>query len=614
MTDSPSIPPDRPSGRIRLLDDAVINKIAAGEVVERPAAVVKELVENALDAGTDTVEVEVVGGGRTSIVVADRGCGMTRDDALLSIERHATSKIRDVGDIERIATLGFRGEALAAIAAVSRFTLQTCVPGATAGTEVEIAGGKLMDVRDAGVPPGTRIAVRNLFFNVPARRKFLRTDATETAHIRQMVLLYALAYPAVAFRLQVDGRDAYRFPAHPSLEDRLAAIFPETTRQALRPVSGTGSGVRIGGRAGLPATGRPDRSEQYLFVNRRPAAAALLQYAVAEAYRTVMPRERHPSVVLFVDVAPEDVDVNVHPTKREVRFRRPGAVRDTVIAALRQALELPVAPVSSPETAGLGGHPEIQAPVPPVHTPWLPTRPSPPSAGTAPLGPLPAGVSRETFPPGADREAVPDGGPSAAWSPLSGGLWTRARVLGQAGGRFVVLDTPEGLVLLEPRAAHERVLYERYLDESQGGPVRSQGLLIPETIRLAPRLSAALAAQLDILPPLGFGVEEFGTDTFLVEAVPSILGAVPAAGLIEDLARWLDDAGPRGVETRLREETVARLIAQHAVRGAPILSGEEIARLLEDLAQTRMPYAAPDGRPTMLQWGYGELSRKFGRG
>ena len=359
-------------GHIRLLPVQVANKIAAGEVVERPASAVKELVENALDAGAAHIEVFVTAGGRKLIEVRDDGLGMNRDDALLSIERQATSKLRDVDDIERIATLGFRGEALPSIASVSRFTLATCRRGETVGTELTVIGGRLQDVKDAGVPPGTTVAVRDLFFNVPARRKFLRAYETEQAHIRTVFTLHALAHPETGMLLKADGREIHRLPADSSLEDRVRDLFGAEFVSALRPVDRTLGGVRVHGFAGLPTFTRADRTEQYIFVNRRPASAAVIPYALREAYPP-LDSDRKPVVLLFVELDPEFVDVNVPPTKKEVRFRRPADVREAIIAAVSGALgHTPRRPQPTPAT----NEPVVlPQPIPPrenpaQHLPW----------------------------------------------------------------------------------------------------------------------------------------------------------------------------------------------------------------------------------------------------
>jgi len=328
------------SALIQMLPDHVINKIAAGEVIERPASVMKELMENALDAGATQIDVEVVRGGCQLIAVSDNARGMGRDDALLSIERHATSKIRTAEQVEAVSTLGFRGEALAAISAVSRVTLVTRPAAELGGTEIHVSGGKLQDVADAGCPPGTRMEVRNLFFNVPARRRFLRTEATELAQIRQLFAVYALAHPETGLSFVSDGRELYNLPGGSSLPDRIAALYNPGFLSHLRALDFETDNVKIKGFAGLPQTGRKDRSDQYIFINGRPAAAPVIYHALNEAYHSVLARGRHPSAFLFIETAPDAVDVNVHPAKKEVRFRRPSAVRDAVIAAIEKALVL----------------------------------------------------------------------------------------------------------------------------------------------------------------------------------------------------------------------------------------------------------------------------------
>jgi DNA mismatch repair protein MutL len=591
-------------GQIQVLSDGVINKIAAGEVVERPASVVKELVENALDAGATQVQVEVVAGGRNSLLVTDNGRGMNHDDALLSVERHATSKIRDVDDIERIATLGFRGEALAAIASVSRFELQTCRSGETVGTELLIAGGRIQEVRDAGCPPGTRIAVRHLFFNVPARRKFLRAEATELGHVRQTFLLYALSHPEVGWRLVADGREVYALPPAAGLEDRVRALFGAPVAAALRPVRGGEEGLSLRGLVGLPAIARGDRNDQYLFINGRPATAPVLQYALAEAYHTLLPRGRYPVVFLFLDLRPEEVDVNVHPTKREVRFRESSRVRDLVLGTVRSALlvgeaETPRTLAGEPASAAAVAPPapslqivDLPAPRTFQYPRWSPPVGGPPRTGPAGLPPAPAAPVA----------------PAAEGRP-----WSWCRVVGQVGGLFVVLETAEGLVLMDPHAAHERVLFEKYMREILNGAVKSQGMLLPETIPLGPADARVVRRNLDALRAAGFGLAEFGGDTFVLDAVPAVLGAVSGLTLLRDAARSLDEGGPRGGIERWAEERIAQSACKAAVKARDRLTLDEIEKLVVALASAEMPYTCPHGRPTLMHFSYDELYRKFGR-
>jgi len=596
----------------------VANKIAAGEVVERPASVLKELIENALDAGASRVAAEVTAGGRKLVAVSDNGGGMSRDDALLAVERHATSKIRDVDDIERIATLGFRGEALAAIAAVSRFRLVTRREEDPAGTEILITGGRIRDVRECGAPHGTAVEVRDLFHNVPARRKFLRSAQTELSHLRAAFLVQALSHPAAGMSLKVDGRDAYHLPEGAGVEDRIRDLFGGEYLDGLRPLSHRAPDVTVSGYAGLPAISRADRGEQYVLVNGRVCWAPVLGHAVRESYRAVLPSDRHPIVFLFLEMPPERVDVNVHPTKKEVRFRRPAAVRDAVIAALTEALSAarsPERPAPRPdEPVGTRRAPVADAalrienlpparafryPRPPVESPVDPRPPSPPSSPLATD----------------DRSPVTDH-PSPRPSPLdplaSASPWSWCRVLGQIGDLYVVLETEDGLVLMDPHAAHERVLFERFMADVINGSVQSQSLLLPESVELGPRDAARVRANLELFKNMGFGIAEFGGDAFVVDAVPSHFRGAPAGPLLVEVAHSLEQAGARG-ERKWRQESIAQAACKAAVKARDTLRLEEIEALVVDLVQTDMPYTCPHGRPTLILTSFRELNRKFGR-
>ena len=606
---------------IRVLPSHVANKIAAGEVVDRPAAVAKELIENALDAEARQIRVEVGVGGRKLVAVTDDGTGMSRDNALLAIEPHATSKIRDVDDIESIRTLGFRGEALAAIAAVSRFCLQTCRRGEVTGTEIRIHGGKLQDVRDVGGPPGTAVAVRDLFFNVPARRKFLRTAQTEVSHIRSIFLQQALAHPAVGLSLVVDGREVYGLAAGAALPERIRELFGKEFLERLEPVRFEVGDVGVTGYVGMPSFARPDRSEQYVFVNGRSAGAPLLGYAVREAYHTLLPQGRHPVVLLFIELDAALVDVNVHPTKKEVRFRRPGAVRDAVIEGIRTALRIGPSPGVPGEEAGSGREQRGgTAPAPSVPPRAL-------DAERLPIEDLPAGRSfpyRRFRPADAGNvpgEAAPTGRrPSPEDTPPAGSPpadtaspWSWCRVLGQVGELYVVLETSEGLVLMDPHAAHERVLFERYMRDVTEGSVRAQGLLLPQTIELTPGDAARLRKALELLRAMGFGVSEFGERTFVIDAVPAALPQVPVEPVLLQILASLGQAGSRGAKGRWREEAVAQAACKAAVKARDSLTLEEIEGLVVDLAQAEMPYTCPHGRPTVILTTFKELNRRFGR-
>lgn len=596
------------NAQIQMLPDAVINKIAAGEVIERPASVMKELIENALDAGATRIDVEAVRGGMQLLSVSDNGTGMNRDNALLAVERHATSKIRTADEVEAVATLGFRGEALSSIAAVSRFTLTTRPRDELSGTEIRMAGARLQDVTDAGCPPGTHIEVRNLFFNVPARRKFLRTEATELAQLRQLFAVYALAHPACGLTFQSDGRETLNLPGGSSLSDRIASLYSPALVNSLRELDLETGGVRISGFAGLPQTGRRDRSEQFVFVNGRPASAPVIYHALNEAYQAVLARGRHPAVFLFVDVPPDTVDVNVHPAKKEVRFRRPSAVRDAIIAAVGRALAIE-SPAPAPRKPPFRLEAAAAAP-PPVRQQDLrigdrspeDRRQSPEDERRRPEDETQSPEDGKRRPGAADdtqTEAAP---------------WTHRRLLGRIGGLYAVLETEDGMVLMDPQAAHERVLFEQLMHALTNGAPERQGLLRPETVELMPADAQHLRQHLPVLQEMGFGVSDFGQDSFLVDALPVLLQTEAPAELIGDMARALETGrgGKQAARDVLRAQ-VARAASRSAVSRRTHLSDAELERLIDDLARTEMPYTCPRGRPTLIFTSLAELNRRFGR-
>lgn len=594
-------------GHIRLLPPDVANKIAAGEVVERPASVLKEVLENAIDAGATQVDVEAVAGGTRLLAVADNGAGMNRDDALLSIERHATSKIRTADDIEHIHTLGFRGEALAAISSVARFRLRTRRHDELAGSDLVVTGGKLVDLKETGCPPGTLVEIRDLFFNVPARRKFLRSPQTETVHLRQMFLLQALAWPSIGMRLTLDGRQSWALAAASTPSERIRELFGQDILAGLRPVAASGE-IKLTGFASLPSLTRGDRTEQYVFVNGRPATAPVIGYAINEAYHSLIPDGRHPYVFLYLEMPPDAVDVNVHPTKKEVRFRRPSDVRDAIIRAVREAL----AEAGSAFVAGQGMAPTpAQPPAPllpqlkiedlpasrifsyPRLPPAEPTRPVPAVTGASP-----APETKRTVAPG---------------SPPVQGPWTSCRVVGQVGGLYVLLETEDGYVVMDPHAAHERVLFEKLLRAVEHGQVESQGLLVPETVELQPRDALHVRKNLELMKRLGIGVSEFGGDTFVVDALPRGLEGLGVKAMLIDVAQHLETLGERGSHSRWREEAIAQAACKAAVKARDRLSLAEVEQLVVALASAEMPYTCPHGRPTLIYTSFKELARKFGR-
>lgn len=663
--------------RIRLLPEQVANQIAAGEVVERPASVVKELVENALDAQASRVTVEIQAGGRSLVRVTDDGVGMSRDDALLCLERHATSKIRRAEDLAAIATMGFRGEALPSIASVSRFTLTTRERDAASpeGTQVIINGGKMIEVKAAGSAPGTSVEVRQIFFNLPARRKFLRTEETESAHIQHYLTLAALAYPEVAFTFQKDGRLAWQLPAIKSTagaEGRLTAL-----RERMRAVHGgeqkllsvdfsaemiepaepgdvesapTRSAFRLWGYIGAPGVSRATREDQHVFVNRRPVENRGINFALLEGFHTSLMKGRYPVCCLFLEIDPAAVDVNIHPAKREVKFHREAEVRRLVAQAVRETLlnfhaapranapaaqrpmvESTAAESPRAEQATLSGFPAVLKP------PTAEPRAHASSEPVLPMGFRGAAITRtdatlrppESDPPSSilHPPSSPGHAPSAPPDPASGIrnpesgipaptplLNVPLRLVGVIARLYVVLESDRGLVLLDQHAAHERILFEQMLNRlEQNQQAPSQRLLLPETVELSARDAQFLREQLSALTRLGVGLSEFGERTFLLDALPPFVKVSDARRFVIELVDELKAAGQAVNTLRLGEHTVAKTVCRHAVKANDPLAGPELENLVSDLRRCAMPYTCPHGRPTLIEMNFRELEKKFGR-
>ncbi len=613
--------------KIRVLPSETANRIAAGEVVERPASVVKELVENSIDAEAERIVVRIENGGRKSIQVTDDGCGMDGDDALLALEAHATSKIGDGFDIDRIHTLGFRGEALPSIAGVSRFRLQTRPAEAAAGCEVVVEGGVIREVRECGCPPGTAVTVRNLFYNLPARRKFLRAASTEQGHIQEIVLLQALARPEIGFELWIDGQAALRAPAGRDRRTRLAMLLGRQTAEAMLEVEHGEDGVSVSGYIARPGLTRSNRREQRMFVNGRPASADPLFFAVRDAYHTLVMKGRYPPVVLYLELPAEEVDVNVHPTKREVRFRDGLRVGRMVGAALRKALRgltgemvgraRRPSPFSPPvevprqpgfeEAPGGGGRVDVAAV-------W----PSERSAETATEGGAvefePGSGDRAEAPADFDSADLSSGRTGSSTSPsvASPDLIRRLRVIGTLRHLYLVAESDSGLVLIDHHAAHERILYEKLLRAASARRERTQPLLMPVSLDFSPADAALLERNLEAFRGLGFQIEPFGGGSFIVGGVPASLRRENIEGLMRDLFEELRATGTTGA-ARLDQERLAQAACKQAVRAEDRLDQAEIERLLADLAATEMPYTCPHGRPVMINLSYSEIERRFGR-
>jgi DNA mismatch repair protein MutL len=598
--------------KVRILPDRVANQIAAGEVIERPAAVVKELVENALDAGATRIEVEFRHGGRALMRVEDNGWGMSRDDALLALERHATSKIVEAGDLDRLTSYGFRGEALPSIASVSRFELQTREANRDVGTEILVNGGKMVQVRDCGRPVGTRIEVTHLFNSVPARRKFLKTDQTEAAHIVQCVRLYALACPGTAFTLIEDGRVIFRSPQCATLVERVAEIFGRQTAESLVPIEAAETGMRLSGLIGKPGVGRGTRHEMIVFVNQRPVDSRTLNYALIESYHESVPKGRYPVAFVFFDCDPAAVDVNVHPAKREVRFRSEPGVRGFVIRAVLSRLR----EIGTPGPAAASGERSLELgdqgkTVTPGVEPAAVVR----TEAAIPFRTvgLPAEEARISKPvsqpvPGSEFRS-PSSVAAVPLRPVAP-TW---RFVGLAHGTYALFETAAGLVLLDRRAAHERIWFERLQEQFKSGDVPSQRLLLPVPMELDPISATMLLDRLLFLNAHGFEVAEFGRNFFRIEGVPVWMEPADAEGFLRDLLGAFRDGRWPDANPDLAREELAKMAAAKAVR-LPAASGEtELQAVLAQLFATRAPLTSPGGRPTYIELNHAELARRFQR-
>lgn len=583
---------------IRLLPPEVAGKIAAGEVVERPASVVKELVENSIDAGASEIRVEIREGGRRLIRVTDNGCGIPADELPLAFARHATSKLVTAADLDQITTLGFRGEALASVAAVSQVTILTCPRPQKTGQMLRVESGQITHQESHGSPPGTIVTVENLFYNVPVRLKFLRQPQTETGHIHDVVTHYALAYPRMRFNLLADERQIFQSTGNGSLYDVVITTYGLEVAERMLEIDEDGTPAEIetpgislpavSGYAGMPALHRADRGYISFFVNRRWVQDRSLVHAVEQAYHTLLPVGRHPMAIVMLEVNPAEVDVNIHPTKREVKFRDVRAVFSSVQRAIRHTLV-------------------VHAPVPNMlHTPH--TWPAPDwerrqtlvTAGQQELAPhqlamemyRTAGLGEEPRPNGAVR------------LPL-------LRVIGQLGQTYIIAEGPQGMYLIDQHAAHERILYEQMM-ASPGGQVASQQLLDPLILEMDPILTGVLADSLTTLNQTGFLIEPFGGTAHLLRAVPPIL-AIPDlyTAMVDILEMVRQDDDP--LAARAEERMIAAICKRAAVKAGQSLSPDEMQQLVRQLEQCESPRTCPHGRPTIVHFTVEQLEKEFGR-
>jgi DNA mismatch repair protein MutL len=603
--------------RIHVLPEKLANQIAAGEVVERPASVVKELVENALDAGAGRVDVTVRNGGKTEIRVADDGHGMGREDALLSVDRHATSKIRTEQDLAAIRTLGFRGEALPSIASVSRMVLETSEREGH-GTRVVVTAGQMAAVEECARRIGTTVSIRSLFFNVPARAKFLRTTAAENRAIAEVVTTQALATPGIAFSLDSGARDVLSLPAAGNVAERVAALWGNDAAEELLPVAHRSGSAALTGLIQRPNAARPGGRRTYLFVNGRAFTDRYLVRAADRAYRTTIAPGIHPHLFLFLEVPDGEVDVNVHPAKAEVRFRDRIGIERLIEEGVRGAL----AGLESTPAIGLRGAAEPEparfAPATPFGMHTLREAPRPFNAHLSPAA--------EPVPPpedpasqmmlfvtggGAAPEAEGNGRMTAAPAEMFAGA---APMMWQIHNTYILAETRSGMVMVDQHSAHERVLYEEIVRQFDGGGAESQRLLFPLTLRLSPAEYALVEQIHGVLERAGFEVEPFGGRSIIVHAVPNPHPYFDAERCLREMIAELADGSPLVDSARTQHQRIALSMAcKGAIKAGQKLSQQEMAELFDRLFATELPYHDIHGRPTVIQLSLNELHRRFGR-
>lgn len=591
--------------RIRILPENLTNKIAAGEVVERPASVVKELVENSLDAGCCEIIVEIEAGGRRLIRVTDDGSGMSREDALLSLERHATSKIASDDDLFALSTLGFRGEALPSIASVSRFTLATRQGGAIEGTAIYAEGGRIKEVKACGMADGTVITVRNLFFNTPARLKFMKSAETEAGHVGDLLTRLAISRPEVRFTYLNDGKTVFK-ALNGTMEDRVAALLGRSIAGALYPLDATVEGVTVRGLVARPDVSRSAAGHLYTFINGRFIRDRVVQHAVLQAYRNFLERGRYPVVVLFIEVPAGEVDVNVHPTKHEVRFRQQGIVHDVVQGVIEDALRPTPwlrkdvsTPVSAPVTERRQPTASSER-VAEVRELLVNYRPSP-----AP--------SRPFFQPPSPVVPAPRRPDEEPERPVDRGYFSRLAIIGQFHASYILCQDGSDLVIIDQHAAHERVAFERLKAQFAAGGVEEQGLLFPDTLELSHREAAELREHGEDLLRLGFDLEQFGGTTWVVKGVPRLLSGKDYLRILRDTIDEFQAVGANRTVADAVEEILTRIACHSVVRGEHPLTFSQIEALFAQMDATDFSTNCPHGRPVLQRLTRAEVERMFKR-
>lgn len=607
--------------KVKILPEILSNKIAAGEVVERPASVVKELVENALDAGSTRITVEVEKGGRHLIRVADNGAGMSRDDALLSIERYATSKIYNDKDLFAIKSLGFRGEALPSIASVSRFSLISRDQKSDAGTEIIIDGGRIKNVSDAGAPQGTMITVKHLFFNTPARRKFLKTINTEMGHIGDMLAAMALGWPRVRFRLLHNSRVVKDWPEAAGQADRVKDLFGRGSKNDLLPIDLETPDLRLSGWICSPRFVRSTSRGIYVFVNGRFVKDRIIRHALFEGFGTRLMKGRFPLAVISVQVPPDQVDVNVHPTKHEVRFARQKQVHDaiarTVAGVLRNFDRSKWTAMDKPRKKTIGE--SIYASQPAGRYSPPENRQSGFSADSIAENTI-SHVRQPAPFPGSGKPETPSQVPDTPTPPsdLQSSLWKKSffqdlRIIGQLRNTYILCDSKEGLILIDQHAAHERVLFEQLKKHQKNSKPAVQRLLMPETVELGYREAGLLEKMIPELHSTGLEIEPFGGNTFVLKAVPAMLAGREVGPMVVELVEKAAAVGITADPGKFLDHCLEIMACHGAIRAHQALSDQQIQALLKQLDACKNPSNCPHGRPTWIKWTLRFIEKSFGR-
>jgi len=606
------------AARIRILSENLSNKIAAGEVVERPASVVKEMVENSLDAGASEIVVEIEAGGRRLIKVSDNGCGMSREDALLALERHATSKIVADDDLLSISTLGFRGEALPSTASVCRLTLSSREKGSVEGTEIYAEGGVIRHVKARGMADGTIVEVRNLFFNTPARLKFMKSAETEAGHVADHLTRLALSRPDVRFVYLNDGRVVFR-ALKSDLQERALSLLGRSMTAQISSVDREDGGMRLHGLAARPECSRSVASHLYTFVNGRFVRDRVLQHAVLQAYRRFLEKGRYPVAALFLSLPPGDVDVNVHPTKHEVRFREQSRVHDFITSTLEGMLHsTPWKQRPAPETVspGVAGEPVAERRVAEVRDSLAAYQARTSSQESFVMNKAPFRLSAAGIQPAKTSEAAPaevqEGAGVTQPAPVAG-FFSSLSFIGQHAGAYLVCSDGEDLVLVDQHAAHERVAFERFRREFSVGSVESQGLLFPEVIEFSHSESAVVDEHLPLLKKLGFHLEDFGGTARVAQSVPRMLAKRDFIRVLRDVVEELSLLGRSRSFLDIQEEILMRMACHSVVRGVHLMSEAEVAALFNALDSVGFATNCPHGRPVFRRISREEVEKMFKR-